>query len=151
MMNNVGGAILFCLVSAYYADSYSILVVLPHPGKSHVNVFLPIAKALAEKGHSVTVIGHFPLSRPMPNYKDINLYNKSVHFVEIFNIGYMDPTSRLARYFLPNFLNYKGKHSCEAGMGSKHFRQFMEQHDQHRFDLMMIEMFGNDCLIGRML
>ncbi|VEN49048.1 unnamed protein product [Callosobruchus maculatus] len=148
MMSIVCGAILFCLVSACCVNGYSILVVFPHPGKSHVDVFLPITKALAEKGHRVTVIGHFPLSRPMPNYEDVSLKNESVHFVEALNVGYIDPSSRLVRYFMPTFLNYMGTTSCEAGMESKEFQQFMQQHNRHRFDLMIMEMFSTDCFLG---
>nr|CAH7741477.1 unnamed protein product [Callosobruchus chinensis] len=148
IMNIVCGAILFCLVSACYVDGYSILVVLSHPGKSHVDVFLPITKALAEKGHKVTVIGHYPLSRPLPNYKDVSLKNESVHFVEAINVGQMDPSSRLVRYFMPTFLDYMGKASCEVGMESKEFQEFMEQRNRHRFDLMIMEMFNSDCFLG---
>nr|CAH7741476.1 unnamed protein product [Callosobruchus chinensis] len=147
IMNIVCGAILFCLVSACYVDGYSILVVLSHPGKSHVDVFLPITKALAEKGHKVTVIGHYPLSRPLPNYKDVSLKNESVHFVEAINVGQMDPSSRLVRYFMPTFLDYMGKASCEVGMESKEFQEFMEQRNRHRFDLMIMEMFNSDCFL----
>nr|CAI5820367.1 unnamed protein product [Callosobruchus analis] len=150
-MSIVFGAILFCLVVPGYVNSYSILVVFPHPGKSHVDVFLPITKALAEKGHKVTVIGHYPRSRPLSNYKDVSLKNESIRFVEAINVGQIDPSSRLVRYFMPTFLDYMGKTSCEAGMQAKEFQQFIEQHNRHRFDVMIMEMFNSDCFLGRIL
>lgn len=54
-------------------ESLKILGLFPHPGISHSHFFRPIMRALAEKGHNVTVISHFPDSDPHQNYKDVPL------------------------------------------------------------------------------
>lgn len=51
-------------------ESYRILGLFPHPGASHFHFFQPVMKALADKGHEVTVVSHFPNKIPIPNYKD---------------------------------------------------------------------------------
>lgn len=48
-----------------------ILVVYPCPSKSHLVNGKVLFKALAERGHNVTVISNFPLEKPMENYRDI--------------------------------------------------------------------------------
>lgn len=50
-----------------------ILGIFPHLGASHFRFFHPIMKRLAETGHQVTVISHFPEKNPHPNYKDLSL------------------------------------------------------------------------------
>lgn len=49
---------------------HRILGLFPHPGLSHFHYFHPIMRALAEAGHDVTVVSHFPNKPPMDNYKD---------------------------------------------------------------------------------
>lgn len=56
-----------------HATSYKILGLFPHPGLSHFNVFQPILRGLADAGHEVTVISHFPEKNPPENYKDMPL------------------------------------------------------------------------------
>lgn len=48
-----------------------ILVVYPCPSQSHLVNGKVLFKALAERGHNVTVISNFPLDSPMENYRDI--------------------------------------------------------------------------------
>lgn len=36
-------------------------------------MFYPLMRNLAERGHNVTVISHFPDKNPVPGYKDVTL------------------------------------------------------------------------------
>lgn len=58
--------LLFCCATS----GYRILGLFPHPGVSHFQFFHPVMKALAEAGHEVTVVSHFPVKEPIENYKD---------------------------------------------------------------------------------
>lgn len=58
------------------ADAHRILGLFPHPGLSHFQFFHPVMKALAEAGHEVTVVSHFPNKNPIKNYKDESLRGK---------------------------------------------------------------------------
>lgn len=55
------------------AESLRILGLFPHPATSHFHVFHPIMRGLADVGHDVTVVGHFPDKNAPANYKDLIL------------------------------------------------------------------------------
>lgn len=42
------------------AVGHDILAIFPFSGKSHFHMFRSIADALVDRGHNVTVVGHFP-------------------------------------------------------------------------------------------
>jgi glucuronosyltransferase len=65
--------------------SYRILGLFPHPGISHFHFFQPVMKALAEAGHEVTVVSHFPEKDPPQNYKDIPLSGLTA-LVDVFDL-----------------------------------------------------------------
>ena len=53
------------------ASSLRVLGLFPHPAVSHFNAFRPILKELADHGHDVTVLSHFPdMQSQGPNYHD---------------------------------------------------------------------------------
>jgi len=54
-------------------NSYRILGMFPLEGKSHWIMQEALMKELARRGHQVDVFTHFPLEKPIPNYKDISL------------------------------------------------------------------------------
>lgn len=59
--------------SINYADSLKVLGIFPHPGVSHFHFFHPIMRGLADAGHDVTVVSHFPDKGAPANYKDLRL------------------------------------------------------------------------------
>lgn len=61
-------AILLLLCCA--TDGHRILGLFPFPGVSHFHFFHPVMKALAEAGHEVTVVSHFPSKEVIENYND---------------------------------------------------------------------------------
>lgn len=54
-------------------ESLQILGLFPHPGASHFHFFHPIMRGLADAGHDVTVVGHFPDKNAPLNYKNLKL------------------------------------------------------------------------------
>lgn len=60
-----------CSISA--TEALRILAVFPLHGKSHFTMCERLAKGLAEKGHQIDVYSHFPLKKPIKNYKDFSL------------------------------------------------------------------------------
>lgn len=57
-------------------SGHRILGLFPHPGISHFQFFHPVMKALAEAGHEVTVVSHFPAKEPIENYRDESFQSK---------------------------------------------------------------------------
>ncbi|XP_053649663.1 UDP-glycosyltransferase UGT5 isoform X3 [Cherax quadricarinatus] len=47
--------------------SYKILMLLPVGSRSHRNVFMPLAEALAERGHKIVMLTNHPKSSKHPN------------------------------------------------------------------------------------
>lgn len=62
--------LLLCAIT----HGYKILGLFPHPAISHYQFFQPILRGLAEAGHDVTVISHFPDKSPPAHFKDIPLH-----------------------------------------------------------------------------
>lgn len=55
------------------SNGLRILGLFPHPGASHFQFFHPVMRGLAEVGHDVTVVSHFPDKNPPKNYKNLPL------------------------------------------------------------------------------
>jgi len=55
------------------AGPLKVLGLFPHPGVSHFHFFHPIMRGLAEAGHDVSVVSHFPDKHPVVRYKDFPL------------------------------------------------------------------------------
>nr|XP_053653822.1 uncharacterized protein LOC128703245 [Cherax quadricarinatus] len=51
--------------------SYKILMLLPISSKSHRNIFMPLAVALADRGHKIVMLTNQPKSSKHPNIEDI--------------------------------------------------------------------------------
>lgn len=66
-------AVCLFLATTGSSDSFRILGLFPHPGFSHFDVFHPIMRRLAEVGHEVVVVSHFPDKNPPKNYVDYTL------------------------------------------------------------------------------
>ncbi|XP_064112827.1 UDP-glycosyltransferase UGT5-like isoform X2 [Macrobrachium nipponense] len=51
--------------------SYKILMLLPIGSKSHRNVFIPLAEALADRGHKVDMLTSYDIQHQNPNIREI--------------------------------------------------------------------------------
>lgn len=62
--------LLLCPAALHAGRPLKVLGLFPHPGVSHFHFFQPIMNALAETGHDVSVVSHFPMKNPPAHYKD---------------------------------------------------------------------------------
>ena len=53
--------------------SAKILALFPFPGPSQYILVQPYLKALAARGHELTVINAFPQKQPVKNYRDVTV------------------------------------------------------------------------------
>lgn len=58
-------------------QGFKILGLFPHPAISHYQFFKPILRGLAEAGHDVTVVSHFPDKSPPAHYRDIVMHSST--------------------------------------------------------------------------
>ncbi|KAK9870915.1 hypothetical protein WA026_009877 [Henosepilachna vigintioctopunctata] len=135
--------VLACVV--YLSQSYKILGVFPHVGLSHFIVMRPLMKELANRGHEVTVLSHFPLQQKIPRYKDISLSGTIPILVEELNLEHYYDSSRLLRYRTVFELDEFAEMVCQGIYGSGRLNEVLQSSD--KYDLIIVEMFNSDCLL----
>ncbi|XP_018027156.1 UDP-glycosyltransferase UGT5 [Hyalella azteca] len=81
--------------------SYNILMLLPVSSKSHRNVFMPLAKALTQRGHKVTMLSNSPLSEAEEIPGLTHYENPLVHFkIDTINtFDMMDDHEKMFKMF----------------------------------------------------
>lgn len=125
--------------------AYRILGVFPHPGMSHFAVFAPLMDKLAEKGHEVTVISHFPKDKPAKGYRDVSLRGTEKLLNNFIELTELRNHSRELKIFGAFPLGDFAKGTCET-LGSKAMQDFLKT--PKKFDLILIEMWTTDCYLG---
>lgn len=63
----------FLFVISQNVWCYKFLAMLPVTSRSHYYIGSNLMKALAAKGHEVTVISPFKEDKPIPNFKEVLL------------------------------------------------------------------------------
>ncbi|XP_069945347.1 UDP-glycosyltransferase UGT5 isoform X2 [Cherax quadricarinatus] len=76
---------------------YKILMLLPVSSKSHRNVFMPLAEALADRGHKIVMLTNHPKSSKHPNIQEVNHGLPYFHNINMFS--YLnDPTGAFSQF-----------------------------------------------------
>lgn len=65
--------VVLLLMCVSHCLAANILAFLPTFARSHYGGFQPLLKELAVRGHNVTVLSHFSLKNPPPNYHHIDV------------------------------------------------------------------------------
>lgn len=133
------------LLCATFSESYKILVLFPHPGHSHFMVFENLLKALADRGHELTVISHFPLEKPYPNYRDVSLKETSTVVKDFMDLD-MIKGYRFEKYFGSVAIHYMSWLSLEQGLVSETLKNFLQE--ENHFDLVLGEFFNTNSFLG---
>lgn len=148
-MYRVGVVLFLVVILATWSYSYNILVVFPYPGRSHFLTYARFFKGLAEKGHNVTVLSHYPLQEPVKNYRDIEIGGMEEFFQTKFdvltNLQNSYAKSRLPMYFTFLVIHNIGQLACEMGMTAKVVQRFLKE--DNKFDVAILESFNTDCFL----
>lgn len=138
--------VLFCAS----VNSLKILAIFPYTGKSHHYVIDPLVNALAEKGHEVTVISHFPPKIQNGTRKDIILTSEAGHSEDVIDLGDFEEIPKLLSMMQvvleSEFLYQFGKDICEVLLTNKEVLKIVK--GGQKFDVALIEQFNSDCLLG---
>ncbi|XP_017768994.1 PREDICTED: UDP-glucuronosyltransferase 2B15-like isoform X2 [Nicrophorus vespilloides] len=139
--------IVFLVLCSFKVECYNVLGIFPHFGKSHFDIFAPVMKGLAEKGHDVTVLSYFPQKSPMKNYKDytLKLNNSALSMGDMIAFDQL-PGIRMQRYLEPYILGIFGKEACEFALFSTPVQQILDS--KKKFDVIIAEAFNTDCFLG---
>jgi glucuronosyltransferase len=134
--------LLFGLIT--FARSYKILGLFPHPASSHVNVFYPLMKGLAEKGHQVTFVSHYTFEDAPSTLKQLVLDKSDSDLVNAVDMSFLKGY-RYEQYINNGILAYLGVQTCHRALSSPVFQQLLNSNEE--FDLVAIEFFNTDCFV----
>lgn len=127
------------------SDCLRILGVFPINIRSHFRVFQSLMKELADRGHEVTVVSHYPLEKPLPRYKDVSLKGIFPLFVETVDVENLYNYNRIDMYMAPAEMSQWGQGICESTYFSKRLNEVLNS--TITYDLMVVEMFNTDCFL----
>ncbi|XP_030384151.1 UDP-glucuronosyltransferase 2B1 [Scaptodrosophila lebanonensis] len=123
-----------------------VLGLFPHPGVSHFHFFRPIMRGLAEAGHDVSVVSHFPEKNPPIRYKDFPLtgIDTLTNSVDLQMFDKRTFYSHFQEFFL--LLDW-GKAACNYTLRSVALHQIMKRKAGY-YDVIIMEQFNTDCMMG---
>lgn len=135
-------AVLSCFA---LCDSARILGVFTSPAKSHLIVHMSVARALAERGHDVTVITTMPLTESNKSYRHIHVPMEG--FSEKQKVKVIEEKINKPKPFWRDFPVFFPKiiHICNATINSPQVKKLM---DEESFDLVILGYFFNDFQLG---
>ncbi|KAJ4434828.1 hypothetical protein ANN_23399 [Periplaneta americana] len=122
-----------------------ILALFNYNARSHFIMFEPLLRGLANRGHEVFVVGHFPQKTPIPNYTDINVQDSIPSVVNNFTVEYVRSFGLVNQL---RFIWEKTLEMCETVMNHPEVQELIRNSDSHKFDLIITHIFGPDCFLG---
>ncbi|XP_048483174.1 UDP-glycosyltransferase UGT5 [Plutella xylostella] len=133
-----------CLAATVAAESYNILGIFPSPDRSHHLTYRPLFRELSARGHQVTLITHFPLPAPPPNYKEILLSKSPVHKGLSFESVIVNEVSRVP--FETLVTTKAGNDDCRTLFDSNNVLLMLRT--RPKFDVILVESHNSDCGIA---
>ncbi|RLU27332.1 hypothetical protein DMN91_001133 [Ooceraea biroi] len=125
-------------------SAYRFLGIFPIPSKSHFIVLESLAKGLADKGHQVDVISHFPQKKPYPNYTDIAKLATTVTYDN--NMTYEFILQIPNRNLVSALVNFLGNDVCDAYLGNPIIQKLVrEPQKDPPYDAMIMEICTAHC------
>ncbi|XP_071454078.1 UDP-glycosyltransferase UGT5-like [Hetaerina americana] len=128
-------------------DGARILGLFASPAPSHNMMFQALMKALAEGGHVVEVASPCPLpTAPHKNYKDIKLpvpdFDRGTLLKMLISPDHGPVKEHIILWSVSKVL-------CETHLASPELQKYLSQDPgSFNFDLIVVEVFFYDCLIG---
>ncbi|XP_044734058.1 UDP-glycosyltransferase UGT5-like [Chrysoperla carnea] len=136
----------FLLLILLINENYGarILGLFPFHGTSHWAMFEALMKGLAEKGHTVDVVSHFPQRKPIPRYNDISIEGS---MPSIKNSLTVDVMSEWTPIVCIDFIALLGGNGiCEMVLNQTKIQDLYKS--KHKYDVIITEIFGTDCMLA---
>ncbi|XP_013183121.2 UDP-glucosyltransferase 2 [Amyelois transitella] len=144
------------LAAAGPARAARVLGLFPHTGKSHQMVFEPLLRRLAERGHHVTVASFFPLADPPENYTDVSLQGIAPLGLETIDLALFENQNWLLTTLgVQKIVNQINEFQPLAGMALDVCSKLvswspLEEALRKEYDVVLVENFNSDCMLGLM-
>ncbi|KAG8228499.1 UDP-glycosyltransferase, partial [Ladona fulva] len=141
-----GWSVLLYILILYTNSSSSanILALFPFSSRSHSNLFSAITFALAEKGHSFTVITSQPLDSTPPNYRQVDfsdLAEKILHdFSSTKEIGLLEILAKSRSMY---------EDVCRHTLFHPEVKKLLKpSNESEHFDMIITNSVFSECLYG---
>lgn len=118
------GLFLTTIGALYAVNGANILGVFPINGRSHWVIYESVMKALAARGHNVTVITAFPQKTPVANYTDIDVSGSFPSIVNTFDFDLVG--KYLNSVFVTQFITDFQLNLCREGQKLPQVRALLE-------------------------
>ncbi|KAK7865278.1 hypothetical protein R5R35_012575 [Gryllus longicercus] len=135
----------FVICCIQLSTAANILAVFPIASPSHHIWNTPLVVTLAQRGHNVTVVGPEALKTQVPNLTDIVITGLYEAILEEFNYEEIIDVSPL--FTMGMFFDYSS-HQCLSIQKHDAWKQLMNYPPDTKFDLLITESIGAECLLG---
>ncbi|XP_066998494.2 UDP-glucosyltransferase 2 [Anabrus simplex] len=112
-------------------------------GKSHFLIFESLLKGLAERGHEVVVVSHYPQKNKINNYTDISIQGSLPPLLNGFSVD------KVRNFHALNFFHFQWNENvefCETVLNHPEVQKLINSDE--KFDLVVTGLFGVDCWPG---
>lgn len=126
-------------------DSYKILAIFPHNGRSHHIFFTALVEELATRKHDVTVINYHPVAA-LPNLRQISLQDKENESDQVNIEEHLKILSRSdfsVAYEEAFGCQYLANSNCKKLMNNREVQELISS--AAHFDVVLVEQFVTDC------
>ncbi|CRK94520.1 CLUMA_CG008025, isoform A [Clunio marinus] len=120
-----------------------ILVLYPTISKSHIMPLQTLSLALAEKGHQITFVSTYPLSKQVKNYRDIKIPFNEADKEFIGEMG-KDPKGKGFTYMFPRLTSLVFR----LGNESLQMPEMKKLMREEKFDLVIVGYFMTEFMLG---
>ncbi len=136
---------LFLLLLLRATEGAEIFAFFPLASNSHYNIPEALLKALAARGHRVTVVTSLPQKVTVPNLleKDVSSVTRNVASKIPFEMVRTSLQSTAGNF---NYLPLLSRGNCDAVLSHPAVQEVLNV--DRKFDLVMTEVFGADCGVG---
>lgn len=117
-------------------------------------VFEPLLRRLAERGHHVTVVSFFPVKNPPANYTDISLEGIADLGLESFDLSFYENPNKLLRLLgLDTIVKQLTEFHPLAELALSSCKKLVEFQPlaealRSDYDVLLVENFNSDCMLG---
>lgn len=126
-------------------NAIKILTIISTPSKSHWITAQNLMQELVKSGHEITMVSPYPLKNPPQNYRDVSIVESIEHFKKAMQDGLFDEMNwNLIELTKSNAIF--GHEVAEFTLKHPNVVKLMRSNEE--FDLIFLEIFINDALLG---
>lgn len=138
-------AVVVLLIVAAPAENAKILGIFQTPAFSHQVVYRSLTKALAERGHQLTVMTPNPMDHP--NVTEISFKSSYKIFNELINYVRIKQ-DKLSELETVDLVTNMGFRICSEQLNHPEVKQLIANHSLYEFDLIILEYFNFVPMLG---